>query len=47
MFHHVQRGKVLPELTNLGGHLLLAVDGTGFHSSEISILLKRSIPIVT
>lgn len=34
IFHQVQRGKMLPKLTCLGGHLLLAVDGTGFHSSE-------------
>jgi len=34
VFHQVQRGKVLPKMTCLGGHLLLAVDGTGIHSSE-------------
>lgn len=34
VFHQLQRGKVLPEMTCLGGHLLLAVDGTGFYSSE-------------
>jgi hypothetical protein len=34
VFHQVQRGKVLPKMTCLGGHLLLAVDGTGFYSSE-------------
>ncbi len=34
VFHQLQRGKVLPKLTCLGGHLLLAIDGTGIHSSE-------------
>ena len=34
IFHQLQRGKVLPKMTCLGGHLLLAVDGTGIHSSE-------------
>jgi hypothetical protein len=34
VFHHLQRGKVLPKMTCLGGYLLLAVDGTGIHSSE-------------
>lgn len=34
VFHQVQRGKVLPKMTCLDGHLLLAVDGTGFYSSE-------------
>ena len=34
VFHQMQRGKVLPTMTSLGGHLLLAVDGTGIHSSE-------------
>jgi hypothetical protein len=34
VFHQLQRGKMLPKLTCLDGHLLLAVDGTGFYSSE-------------
>ena len=34
IFHQLQRGKVLPKMTCLGGHLLLAIDGTGIHSSE-------------
>jgi hypothetical protein len=34
VFHQLQRGKVLPKMTCLGGHLLLAIDGTGIHSSE-------------
>lgn len=34
VFHQLQRGKVLPKMTCLGGYLLLAVDGTGIHSSE-------------
>lgn len=34
VFHQLQRGKVLPQMTCLGGHLLLGVDGTGFYSSE-------------
>jgi len=34
VLHQIQRGKVLPKMTCLGGHLLLAVDGTGIHSSE-------------
>ena len=34
VFHQLQRGKVLPKMTNLGGHLLLTIDGTGIHSSE-------------
>lgn len=34
VFHQLQRGKVLPRMTCLGGHLLLAIDGTGIHSSE-------------
>lgn len=34
VFHQLQRGKVLPMMTCLDGHLLLAVDGTGFYSSE-------------
>ena len=32
--HQLQRGKVLQKMTCLGGHLLLAVDGTGIYSSE-------------
>ena len=34
VFHQLQRGKVLPKMTCLGGHLLLAIDGTGIHCSE-------------
>lgn len=34
VFHQLQRGKVLPMMTCLDGHLLLAMDGTGFYSSE-------------
>jgi hypothetical protein len=34
VFHQLQRGKVLSKMTCLGGHLLLAIDGTGVHSSE-------------
>lgn len=34
VFHQLQRGKELPRMTCLGGHLLLAIDGTGIHSSE-------------
>ena len=34
VFHQLQRGKVLPNMTCLGGYLLLAIDGTGIHSSE-------------
>lgn len=34
VFHQLQRGKVLPKMTCLGGYLLLAIDGTGIHSSE-------------
>jgi hypothetical protein len=34
VLHQLQRGKVLSRMTCLGGHLLLAVDGTGIHSSE-------------
>jgi len=34
VFHQVQRGKVRPRMTCLGGHLLLAVDGTGIYFSE-------------
>lgn len=34
VLQQMQRGKVLPKMTCLGGHLLLAVDGTGIHSSE-------------
>ena len=34
VFHQLQRGKVLPKMTCLDGHLLLAIDGTGIHSSE-------------
>jgi hypothetical protein len=34
VFHQLQRGKILPRMTCLGGHLLLAIDGTGIHSSE-------------
>jgi hypothetical protein len=34
VLHQLQRGKVLPKMTCLGGHLLLAIDGTGIHSSE-------------
>jgi len=34
VFHQLQRGKVLPKMTCLGGHLVLAIDGTGINSSE-------------
>ena len=34
IFHQLQRGKVMPKMTCLGGHLLMAIDGTGIHSSE-------------
>lgn len=34
IFHQLQRGKVLPKMTCLGGYLLLAMDGTGIYSSE-------------
>ncbi len=34
IFHQLQRGKVLPRMTCLDGHLLLAIDGTGVYSSE-------------
>ena len=34
IFHQLQRGKALPKMTCLGGHLLMAIDGTGIHSSE-------------
>ena len=34
VFHRLQRGKVLPGMTVLDGHLLLSIDGSGFHSSE-------------
>jgi hypothetical protein len=34
IFHQLQRGKVMPKMTCLGGHLLMATDGTGIHSSE-------------
>ena len=34
VFHRLQRGKALPGMTVLDGHLLLSIDGSGFHSSE-------------
>lgn len=34
IFHQLQRGKALSQMTWLDGHLLLALDGTGFYSSE-------------
>ena len=34
IFHQLQRRKVLPKMTCLGGHLLMAIDGTAIHSSE-------------
>jgi hypothetical protein len=34
VFTQLQRGKVLEEMTVLDGHLLLALDGTGYFSSE-------------
>lgn len=34
IFHQLQRGKVMPKMTCLGGYLLMAIDGTGIHSSE-------------
>lgn len=34
VLHQLQRGKVLQKMTCMGGYLLLAVDGTGIHSSE-------------
>lgn len=34
LFHQAQRGKALARMTWLDGHYLLALDGTGFFSSE-------------
>lgn len=34
IFHQLQRGKALSRMTWLDGHLLLALDGTSFYSSE-------------
>lgn len=34
VFHQLQRGKMLPRMTCLNGHLILAVDGTRSYSSE-------------
>jgi len=34
VFHQLQRGKMLPQMTYLGGHLILAMDGTSYYSSE-------------
>jgi hypothetical protein len=34
LFHQAQRGKALSRMTWLDGHYLLALDGTGFFSSE-------------
>jgi hypothetical protein len=34
VFHQLQRGKMLPRMTYLNGHLILAIDGTSYYSSE-------------
>jgi len=34
VFHQLQRGKMLPRMTTLNGHLILAIDGTSYYSSE-------------
>ena len=34
VFHQLQRGKMIPRMTYLGGHLILAMDGTSYYSSE-------------
>ena len=34
VFHQLQRGKMLPQMTYLNGHLILAMDGTSYYSSE-------------
>jgi hypothetical protein len=34
VFHQLQRGEALPQMTCLGSYLLVAIDGTGIHSSE-------------
>ncbi len=34
VFHQLQRGKMLPRMTCLNGHIILAADGTRSYSSE-------------
>jgi len=34
VFHQLQRWKMLPQMTCLDGHLILAIDGTSYYSSE-------------
>ena len=34
VFHQLQRGKVSPRMTCMGGHLLLAIDGIGIYGPE-------------